>query len=55
MRFFNDSKRLKAENEKQEKQILELQVKGVLRDGQAHKFFCKSEQDSPTLYISYLP
>ena len=55
LRFFHDSKRLKSDNEKQEKQILELQVKSVLRDGKTHKFFCKSEQDSPTLYISYLP
>ena len=55
LRFFHDSKRLKADNEKQEKQILELQVKSVLRDGTNNLFFCKSEQDSPTLYISYLP
>lgn len=41
--------------EKQEKQILELQVKSALRDGTNHKFFVKSEQESPTLYITYLP
>lgn len=34
---------------------MELQVKSVLRDGQKKTFFCKSEQDSPTLYVSYLP
>ena len=47
LRFFNDSKRLKADNEKQEKQILELQIKSVLRDGKSNLFFCKSEQDAP--------
>ena len=43
------------ENEKQEKQILDLQVKSVLRDGTNNNFFCQSEQDSPTLYVSFLP
>ena len=55
LRFFNDSKRLKQENEKQEKQILALQVKSALRDGTNSLFFAKSEQDSPTLYVTYLP
>lgn len=55
LRFFHDSKRLKGENEKQEKQILDLQVKSALRDGTNHNFFVRSEQDSPTLYVSYLP
>lgn len=55
LRFFHDSKRLKADNEKQEKKILELQVKSVLRDGTTKTFFCQSEQESPTLYVSYLP
>jgi|Transcript_6417 alanyl-tRNA synthetase len=55
LRFFHDSKRLKNDNEKQEKQILDLQVKSVLRDGTNKNFFCRSEQDSPTLYITYLP
>lgn len=55
LRFFHDSKRLKADNEKQEKKILELQVKSVLRDGTLKTFFCQSEQESPTLYVSYLP
>lgn len=27
----------------------------MLRDGTNHNFFCKSEYDSPTLYVSYLP
>ena len=55
LRFFHESKRLKVENEKQERQILDLQVKSVLRDGTNKNFFCQSEQDSPTLYVSFLP
>jgi len=55
LRFFNDSKRLKVDNAKKEQQILDLQVKSVLRDGTSNLFFCKSEHDSPTLYISFLP
>ena len=55
LRFFHDSKRLKSQNEAQEKQILELQVKSALRDGTNTTFFSLSDQDSPTLYISYLP
>lgn len=55
LRFFNDSKHLKVANEKQEKKILELQVKSVLRDGANKTFYCKSEHDSPTLYVAQLP
>jgi len=55
LRFFHDSKRLKSANEVQEKQILALQVKSALRDGQSKLFSCLSDQESPTLYISYLP
>ena len=55
LRFFHDSKHLKTENEKQERKILELQVKSALRDGESSTFFCKSEQEAPTMYISFLP
>ena len=32
-----------------------MQVKSCLRDGTNSLFFSKSEQDAPTLYVSYLP
>ena len=32
-----------------------MQVKSALRDGTNSLFFAKSEQDSPTLYVTYLP
>ena len=30
-------------------------MKSALRDGTNKTFFCQSEQESPTLYVSYLP
>lgn len=30
-------------------------MKSALRDGTLKTFFCQSEQDSPTLYVTYLP
>lgn len=42
--------------EKQEQQILNLQTKYVLNSNEASKLYSvKSEQDSPTLYFSFLP
>jgi len=54
-RFFNEHKRLGSLCSKQDQQILSLQVKVLLRDGERHLYYIKSEQENPTLYISYLP
>lgn len=54
-RFFNEYKRLSAETKKQEQKIMELQIKSVLKDATQKTFFVRSDQDSPTLYVSYLP
>ena len=55
LRFFNDSKHLKKENEEQVQQILKLQISLALRNAEANRFFSKSDQPAPTLYVSYLP
>ena len=54
-RFFKESKTYSSLCEKQEKQILGLQMKVALSDAENHKFFVKSDQDAPTLYIGQLP
>lgn len=41
--------------DKQEKQILNLQVKLLLGDEDSAVRFIRSEQDAPTLYVSQLP
>ena len=40
---------------KQDQQILNLQVKSLLKDTENSRFYVKSEQPDPTLYISFLP
>ena len=55
-RFFNEYKKLSNVTKKQDQQILNLQVKYVINSNEATKFFfVKSEQESPTLYFSFLP
>lgn len=55
-RFFNEYKRLSNVTKKQDQQILNLTVKYVLSSNDASKvYFVRSEQDSPTLYFSFLP
>ena len=53
-RFFNDFKKLSTTTRKQDQQILNLQVKLLLKDEPAIQFV-KSEQADPTIYFSYLP
>lgn len=55
-RFFNEYKKLSAVTKKQDQQILNLTVKYILSSTEETKvFFVRSEQDSPTLYFSFLP
>jgi len=55
-RFFKGYKQLGALAEKQERQILNLQIKFVLSSGQTDKmFYTKSDAENPTLYFSFLP
>jgi alanyl-tRNA synthetase len=55
-RFFNEYKKLSTVTKKQDQQILNLQVKYVLNSNEETKLYrVKSEQDSPTLYFSFLP
>ena len=55
-RFFNEYKRLSTVTKKQDQQILNLQVQFVLnKQGDEKIFFTKSDQESPTLYFSFLP
>uniref|UniRef100_A0A7S3CS37 Alanyl-transfer RNA synthetases family profile domain-containing protein n=1 Tax=Strombidium rassoulzadegani TaxID=1082188 RepID=A0A7S3CS37_9SPIT len=55
-RFFNEYKKLSSVTKKQDQQILNLQVKFVLNSqGEVKNFYVKSEQESPTLYFSFLP
>lgn len=54
-RFFNEHKRLSTQCDKQDQQILSLQVKVLVRDEAQHKYFVKSEQENPTLYVAFLP
>ena len=56
MRFFNESKRLEKLTEKQEKQILNLQMKSILSPGLESKlYFVKSDAPAPTFYFSFVP
>ena len=57
IRFFNEYKKLSTVTKKQDQQILNLQVKYVINaSADAGKFFyVKSEQETPTLYFSFLP
>ena len=52
-RFFNDYKKLTNVTKKQDLQILQLQMKCVLKYALRVQFV-KSEQDDPTLYFSFL-
>ena len=54
-RFFNEYKKLSAQTKKQDQQILNLQVKYLLKGDETKPHYAKSEQDDPTLYISSLP
>jgi len=55
-RFFNEYKKLSTVTKKQDQQILNLQVKYLLSSQAENKFFfVKSDQESPTLYFSFLP
>lgn len=55
-RFFNEYKRLSNTTKKQDQQILNLTVKYVISSTEEAKvFYVRSEQDSPTLYFSFLP
>lgn len=54
-RFFNEYKRLSTQTKKQDQQILNLQVKYLLKENEKKAFFVKSDQSDPTLYISFLP
>lgn len=53
-RFFNDFKRLSSQAKKQDQQILNLQLKFLLKDDQK-VHFVRSEQPDPTIYFSFLP
>lgn len=56
MRFFNESKRLQKLTEKQEKQILNLQMKSVLSPGEDKKMhYIASDAAVPTFYFSFVP
>jgi len=56
IRFFNEYKRLSNVTKKQDQQILNLIVKYVINSTEETKvYFVRSEQDSPTLYFSFLP
>jgi len=55
-RFFNEYKKLSTVTKKQDQQILNLQVKYVINSVEESKLFSvKSDQESPTLYFSFLP
>jgi alanyl-tRNA synthetase len=54
-RFFNEYKRLTAQTKKQDQQILNLQVRSLLKDTEQKVYFVKSDQDNPTIYIASLP
>lgn len=54
-RFFSEYKRLTAQTKRQDQQILNLQVKSLIKDPETKTFFVKSDQSDPTLYISFLP
>jgi alanyl-tRNA synthetase len=54
-RFFNEYKRLTAQTKKQDQQILNLQVRSLLKDTDQKVYFVKSDQDNPTIYIASLP
>mmetsp|Transcript_3506 Transcript_3506/g.5264 ORF Transcript_3506/g.5264 Transcript_3506/m.5264 type:complete len:262 (-) Transcript_3506:30-815(-) len=54
-RFFNEYKKLSTVTKKQDQQILNLQVKFVLSSQDDKFFYVKSDQESPTLYFSFLP
>jgi hypothetical protein len=56
IRFFNEYKKLSSVTKKQDQQILNLQVKFVINaGGDVKNYFVKSEQETPTLYFSFLP
>lgn len=54
-KFFSDCKRLNTQTERQDQQILKLQVQSMLKDTKQKTFYVKSEQPDPTLYITWLP
>jgi hypothetical protein len=53
-RFFNDYKKLSSTTKKQDQQILNLQMKYLLKDDNK-VFYVRSEHPDPTLYFSFLP
>lgn len=54
-RFFNEYKRLTAQTKKQDQQILNLQVRSLLKDTEQKTYFVRADQDNPTIYIASLP
>lgn len=54
-RFFNEFKRLSTQTKKQDQQILNLQVKYLLKENEKKGYYVKSDQSDATLYISFLP
>lgn len=53
-RFFKESKQLSAQTQKQNLQILKLQIKCALKDD-APLYVARSDQPDPTIYFSFLP
>lgn len=53
-RFFNEYKKLTNKTNKQDQQILNLQIKYALKDDK-RTYFVKSDQPDPTIYFSFLP
>jgi hypothetical protein len=53
-RFFNEYKKLTNKTNKQDQQILNLQMKFAIKDDKK-AYFIRSDQPDPTIYFSFLP
>lgn len=53
-RFFNEYKKLTNKTNKQDQQILNLQIKFAIKDDKK-TYFIRSDQPDPTIYFSFLP
>ena len=53
-RFFKEYKRLNNETDKQNKKILDLQVKYILNSESCNQSLLLSDQENPTIYFSQM-